>query len=247
MVRNDAHAGYRPGSLRKMFQDVSDEYDLLNRLLTFGLDRRWRARATTSCLEDSPGAILDLCCGTGDLLFTILRRAHGGSKVLGLDFTEAMIGRASMAAGRSKPLVLADAGHLPFRGESFDCVAIAFSFRNLLYKNPAIDRYLAEVLRVLRPGGHFVIVETSQPESDVLRKVYHTYLRTIVPFVGGAASGSKGAYTYLSKSATNFPAPEEVATVLRGAGFSEVGFEPLLLGMVGIHKATKQAGSEKES
>ena len=131
-----------------MFQDVSDEYDLLNRLLTFGLDRRWRARATTSCLEDSPGAILDLCCGTGDLLFTILRRAHGGSRVLGLDFTEAMIGRASMAAGRSKPLVLADAGHLPFRGESFDCVAIAFSFRNLLYKNPAIDRYLAEVLRV---------------------------------------------------------------------------------------------------
>ena len=239
MVSDDAPVGHRPASLMKMFQGVSDEYDLLNRLLTFGLDRRWRAKATTSCLEDSPEAILDLCCGTGDLLFTIMRRTHNGSRVLGLDFTEAMIGKASAAAGRSKPLVLADAGHLPFRGESFDCVAIAFSFRNLLYKNPAIDRYLAEVLRVLRPGGHFVIVETSQPESDVLRKVYHAYLRTIVPFVGGAASGSKGAYTYLSKSATNFPAPEEVATVLRGAGFSEVGFEPLLLGMVGIHKATK--------
>ena len=118
-------------------------------------------------------------------------------------------------------------------------MAIAFSFRNLLYKNPAIGTYLTEVLRVLRPGGHFVIVETSQPESEVLRRIYHAYLRTVVPFVGGAVSGSKSAYAYLSKSATNFPALEEVATVLRGAGFSEVSFEPLLLGMVGIHKATK--------
>ena len=222
-----------------MFEQVSPNYDLLNHILTFGLDRRWRLKASRTCLAGSPQSVLDLCCGTGDLMSSVRDLAPNGTSILGVDFSSEMIARAHSKTKNADALLIADAGYLPFKSESFDCVATAFSFRNLLYKNPSFEDYLREVVRILRRGGNFVIVETSQPEGRVLRRAYHGYLGRVVPFVGGAASGSKGAYTYLSKSATNFPAPEEVATILRGAGFSEVAFEPLLLGMVGIHKATK--------
>ncbi|MFQ6127568.1 MAG: ubiquinone/menaquinone biosynthesis methyltransferase [Thermoplasmata archaeon] len=232
-------AGYRPGSLRKMFREVSDRYDLLNRILTFRLDLQWRMHAARSCLEDSPKAVLDLCCGTGNLLFAILKHSHDGARILGVDFTEAMIEKAGSTAGKSKPLIIADAGLLPLKDESFDCVATAFSFRNLLYKNPRLDSYLSEVVRILRPGGKFLILETSQPEQEALRRLYNGYLRLVVPFVGGLISGSRGAYTYLSKSALDFPASDEITRILRGAGFRKVTFEPLFFGVVGIHTSKK--------
>lgn len=226
-------------SLRKMFERISPRYDILNRILTFGLDKHWRSEAAKSCLADSPRMVLDLCCGTGDLLSSIRGKAPSGTRIMGADFSEAMISRASSRAGDAYSLLIADAGHLPFHGESFDCVATAFSFRNLLYKNPELRGYLSEILRILKPGGSFVIVETSQPEPEVLRRIFHGYVKNVVPTIGAAVSGSKGAYSYLARSAINFPPPEEVGAILRETGFSDVRFEPLLLGTVAIHKARK--------
>jgi demethylmenaquinone methyltransferase/2-methoxy-6-polyprenyl-1,4-benzoquinol methylase len=225
-------------SLRSMFEQVSPSYDLLNHILTFGLDRGWRLKASRACLEDAPQTVLDLCCGTGDLLSSVRGLAPNGTSVLGVDFSGEMIARAHGKMRNADALLLADAGHLPFKNESFDCVATAFSFRNLLYKNPRFEDYLHEVVRILRQGGSFVIVETSQPEGEVLRKAYHGYLGRVIPVVGSAVSGNKSAYSYLSKSARRFPAPEEVSTTLRDAGFSKVTFDPLSFGVVGIHKAT---------
>jgi demethylmenaquinone methyltransferase/2-methoxy-6-polyprenyl-1,4-benzoquinol methylase len=238
MNRND-ETGYRPGSLRKMFQNVSEDYDLLNHILTFGLDHRWRKRAASLCFEDSPKTILDLCCGTGDLILTIREQGHDGTGAVGVDFTDAMIEKACLRTGKSLRLVIADAGRLPFMDNSFDCVATAFSFRNLVYKNPGLQGYLAEVLRILRQGGRFLILETSQPKQEIIRRIYHGYLRNVVPFIGGLVSGSRGAYTYLGRSALSFPASEDIAELLRKAGFREVAFKPLLLGIVGIHIAMK--------
>jgi demethylmenaquinone methyltransferase/2-methoxy-6-polyprenyl-1,4-benzoquinol methylase len=226
-------------SLRSMFEQVSPSYDILNHILTFGLDRHWRRKASRTCLADSPQTVLDLCCGTGDLLSSVRGLAPNGTSILGVDFSGEMIARAQDKTRSGDGLVVADVGSLPFRSESFDCVATAFSFRNLLYKNPSFENYIREVVRILRRGGNFVIVETSQPKGEVLRRAYHGYLGRVVPVVGSAVSGSRSAYSYLSKSARRFPAPEEVSVRLRDAGFSKVTFEPLTLGVVGIHKATK--------
>lgn len=239
MSETNERRSYRPRSLQRMFQSVSKDYDLLNHVLTFGLDHRWRKRAASSCLENSPSAILDLCCGTGDLLLTMTEKNHGETKTVGVDFTDSMIEIAHLRTGKLCPLVIADAGQLPFAGESFDCVATAFSFRNLLYKNPGLQGYLTEVLRILKQDGRFLILETSQPRKEIIRRIYHGYLRNIVPFIGGLVSGSRGAYMYLGKSALSFPAPQDIEELLRTAGFREVAFQPLLLGIVGIHIAVK--------
>lgn len=222
------------GSLKRMFQNISEDYDFVNRLLTLGLDRHWRRKAASFCA--SSDRILDLCCGTGDLLFAIMKSQGSRARIIGVDFTREMIARAP--PGPYGPFVLADAAHLPFKERSFDCVAIAFSFRNLLYKNPRFDEYLDEVLRILGRGGRFVVLETSQPEREMIRKLYHLYLK-VVPLIGRFASGNGQAYQYLSLSARNQPTSREVSTKLMAAGFRHVGFWPLSLGVVGIHIATK--------
>lgn len=221
--------------LRRMFSDVSSEYDVLNRLLTFGMDRRWRDRAVKLC--NPRGTVLDLCCGTGKMLFAIRSFAGDASNVVGVDFSPEMVDLAG--AGGPRPFLLADAACLPFRAESFDCVATAFSFRNLLYKNPGFEGYIGEVLRILRRGGRFLVLETSQPERRTIRKLYHLYLRNVVHLVGGLVSGNRRAYRYLHLSALNHPPPEEVSARLTSLGFQHVEFTPLSFGIVGIHMATK--------
>lgn len=239
MNRNNKQTGHRPGSLRSMFQNISEDYDLLNHFLTFGLDHHWRRKAVSLCFDNPPRIILDLCCGTGDLILAIRERSSDGMRTVGVDFTDAMIEKANLRLGKSMPLVIADAGRLPFANGSFDCVATAFSFRNLLYKNPGLQGYLAEVLRILKEDGRFLILETSQPEQEIIKRIYHGYLRNMVPFIGGLISGSRGAYAYLGKSALSFPAPQDVEELLRKAGFREVAFKPMFLGVVGIHIALK--------
>lgn len=239
MSETNEQKGHRPGSLRSMFQSISEDYDLLNHFLTFGLDRHWRRKAVRLCFDHSPRTILDLCCGTGDLILTIHERGGDGICSVGVDFADAMIEKANLRSGKSARLVIADAGQLPFGNDSFDCVATGFSFRNLLYKNPGLQGYLAEVLRILKQDGRFLILETSQPKKEIVRQIYHGYLRNLVPFIGGLVSGSRGAYAYLGKSALGFPASEDIEELLRTAGFREISFKPLLFGIVGIHIAVK--------
>jgi demethylmenaquinone methyltransferase/2-methoxy-6-polyprenyl-1,4-benzoquinol methylase len=152
-----------------------------------------------------------------------------------------------LARSKARPLVLerailfvqGDAGRLPFAEASFDCIGISFGFRNLTYRNRLRDGYLAEMLRVLHPGGRLVILETSQPDSRLIRGTYRVYLRWIVPWLGSLLSGQRGAYEYLAQSAAGFFSAEEISDMLTAAGFRQVSFRPLLLGVSGIHVAVR--------
>ncbi len=228
-----------------MFSRVPEKYDLINRIFTLHFDQAWRIRAARECVKGRPRRILDLCTGTGDLAVSMALRVGPDSVITGVDFSLPMIKKALPKAARSgirAAFVLGDAGRLPFRDESFDAVGIAFAFRNLTYRNPHSDRYLAEILRILAPGGKFVIVESSQPKRAAVRAFFHWYMEIAVSFLGGMVSGQKGAYSYLARSAVNFYRPEELSSLLEGAGFCCVAYEPLLLGAAAMHVAYKEGG-----
>jgi len=228
--------------LHDMFTAVPRRYDLVNHIITWGMDKRWRREAAGECLVSQPEKVLDLCCGTGDLTANLAWLAGTDVEVTGLDYSQPML---DIAVKKTKPLagklslVPGDAAALPFPDGYFGCVGISFAFRNLTYKNPLAGCYIAEVLRVLRAGGKFVIMETSQPGAKVIQKLFHLYLRWFVFRVGSLVSGNKGAYHYLAESAARFYTPEELRQMLVSAGFSHVSFRPLLFGAVGIHVAVK--------
>ena len=154
---------------------------LLNRVLTLRCDEAWRALAARRILEPGPARVLDLCCGTGDLINHIARRAPQGTELAALDYSAGMLELAQRKlAGRAVRFVEGDASAMPLADEEFDAVGTAFAFRNLTWKNPLRDAALGEVLRVLRPAGRFVIVETSQPRNGLWRAVFHAYLRCLL-------------------------------------------------------------------
>jgi demethylmenaquinone methyltransferase/2-methoxy-6-polyprenyl-1,4-benzoquinol methylase len=227
-----------------MFTEVPPRYDLINTVVTWGLDWRWRKMAAEECLRNKPDKFLDLCCGTGDLALTVYRLGGGGISVAGIDYSLPMleIARAKAAAlneGRHISFIHGDAVSLPFPDASFNCVGISFAFRNLTYKNPLARQHLTEVRRVLTAGGRYVIVETSQPNLRLIRRIFHCYLRWFVRNVGFWLSGNKGAYNYLAESAANFYTAEEVKDMLLEAGFREVRYRQFLFGAAGIHIAVK--------
>jgi demethylmenaquinone methyltransferase/2-methoxy-6-polyprenyl-1,4-benzoquinol methylase len=185
-----------------------------------------------------------LCCGTGDLAITLSQLSGQNIELTGVDFSQPMLEIASKKAaisgkGKNISFIYGDVASLLFSDGYFDCAGISFAFRNLTYKNPLTSRYLAEIWRVLSDGGRFVIVETSQPKSKLMRKLFHLYLRWFVARVGYWLSGNKGAYTYLAESASRFFSPEEVEAMLLAVGFREVSYRPLLFGAAGIHVAVK--------
>ena len=228
--------------LYDMFTAVPRRYDLVNHVITWGLDRRWRRKAAEECLALKPQRVLDICCGTGDLALTLARLAGDNIEVVGLDYSQTMLDIAAKKAGAlfgKLSFVHGNADNLPFPNGSFDCAGISFAFRNLTHKNQLAQRHIAEVLRVLSPGGRFIIVETSQPEAKLIRKLFHLYLRWFVLRVGSLLSGNRGAYHYLAESAARFYAADELKEILIDAGFRQVSFRPLFFGAVGIHVAIK--------
>lgn len=224
-----------------MFTAVPPRYDLVNRLITWGMDKKWRRQAVLECLAGKPNRMLDLGCGTGDLAINVAKIA-GDVEVTGLDYSEPMleIARKKSETLTNKPeFVQGDASKMPFSDGSFDCVGISFAFRNLTYKNPLAQFHIAEVLRVLGPGGRFIIVESSQPKSKFIRTLYHAYLRGYVSHIGWRVSGNKGAYHYLSESAARYYSPGDLEELLLKAGFSKVTYRPLFFGAAGITVAIK--------
>lgn len=219
--------------VRRMFGRVARRYDFLNHLLSFNLDRRWRARAVRelrAALERPGARALDVCCGTGDLL-----AALGG---LGIDFCHPML----LAARRKMPdaaLVEADALALPLADASLDVAATAFGFRNLAN----YEKGLRELRRVLKPGGVAAILEFSQPPSALFAALYGFYSKRILPAIGGAVSGERGAYEYLPSSVRMFPGAEQLAAMMREAGFAEVRFKRMTGGIVALHLGTAGPGS----
>ncbi len=227
--------------LYDMFTAVPRRYDLVNHVITWGLDKKWRRQAALECLAAKPKRVLDLGCGTGDLAINIAGMA-GDVKVTGLDYSQPMLEIAQRKAETltNKPtFIQGDASSMPFPDGHFDCVGISFAFRNLTYKNPLAQLHIAEVLRVLSPDGRFVIVESSQPKSKFIRKLFHLYLRAYVYRIGSLVSGNKGAYHYLSESAARYYNPAELEELLLTAGFHKVSFRPLFFGAAGICVAAK--------
>jgi demethylmenaquinone methyltransferase/2-methoxy-6-polyprenyl-1,4-benzoquinol methylase len=217
-----------------MFGRVAHRYDLANHLLSFNVDRYWRAHTVKRAKEilARPNAkALDLCCGTGDLLLAV---GASGRPVLGSDFCHPMLVAANrkIAARRAAAVVFeSDAMQLPVRDGSLDLVTVAFGFRNLAN----YEAGLYEMRRVLRPGGMAAILEFSTPPNRAFAALYNFYSRRILPVIGGAISGSRDAYTYLPESVRKFPRAEELAEMMRRAGFAEVEFEYLTGGIVALH------------
>jgi len=227
-----------------MFTEVPPRYDLINSVITWGLDRRWRRKAAEECLKGKPEKVLDLCCGTGDLAITVCRLGRSEVSVVGIDYSPPMLEiarkkAASLDGDKHISFINGDAASLPFPDASFDSVGISFAFRNLTYKNPLARQHLTEVRRLLTAGGRYVVVETSQPTARFIRGIFHRYLRWIVRRVGVWLSGNKGAYNYLAESAASFYTAEEVKAMLLESGFREVLYRPLLFGAAGIHIAVK--------
>ena len=220
--------------VRAMFGRVAHRYDLANHLLSFNIDRLWRARTVRSVrpILERPGArVLDICCGTGDL---VLALAKQGRRVLGSDFCHPMLVAASGKIARrraSAVLFEADALTLPLRDASLDLVTVAFGFRNLAN----YESGLTEMRRVLGPGGMAAILEFSQPPNALFGAFYNLYSRRILPWIGGLISGSRDAYTYLPESVRKFPSAPDLAAMMRSAGFVDVSFEHLTGGIVALH------------
>jgi demethylmenaquinone methyltransferase/2-methoxy-6-polyprenyl-1,4-benzoquinol methylase len=217
-----------------MFGRIAGRYDLLNHVLSFNLDRRWRA-TTVDRVADvlaRPGArVLDLCCGTGDVLLALERR--GQATTLGSDFCHPMLLQAQKKV--ASPLFEADALALPVADNSFDLITIAFGFRNLAN----YSRGLQELLRALKPGGTVAILEFSQPTNRAFASLYGFFSRRVLPWVGGIVSGSREAYSYLPESIQKFPGAEQLASQMRAAGFEQVEFDRMTGGAVALHLGRK--------
>ncbi len=227
-----------------MFNAIPKRYDQINRIITLGLDKKWRDIAAHECLGTGPRRILDLGCGTGEMAINLVRLAKSYVAVYGLDFSPEMLEAARTKSdaifGKDRiAFTQSEAASLPFANDYFDIVSISFAFRNLVYKNPVANFHLGEAFRVLAPGGKLVIVESSQPKSKFIRWWFHLYLRTYVYWVGWCLSGNKDAYKYLTESARRFFSPDQVRELLKASGFREVTYRPLLWGAAGIHVAVK--------
>lgn len=220
-----------------MFESVAPGYDRMNRLLSLGMDRGWRRAAIRELAPGPDSLTLDLCCGTGDLLFALPK----GSRTVGCDFTPAMLDLArekAEAAQERHPLVAGDALRLPFRSGSFDRVVVGFGVRNL----PDPEKALREMRRVLGPGGRVVILEFSQPKGRLVRWGHRLWLRIGLPLIARLASPGPEAYGYLRDSVIEFREPEAIAAQLRDSGFAEVSWRTLWFGTVAVHAARTPDG-----
>ena len=223
--------------VRDMFAEIAPRYDAANRVLTAGLDERWRKRAIALLAPPHGGRILDLCCGTGDVVFHLLR-TDPSLDLTGIDFCEPMLAAARVRAPREArgraTFMEGDVMSLPFDNASFDGATMGFSLRNVV----DIDQVLREVRRVLRPGARFVNLDVSKAPNKLFKRAFDLYFYGIVPWVGGMIGGSKQAYTYLPNSLTHHPNADALRARFERAGFAESGYIRLMGGSIAIHYGT---------
>lgn len=212
-------------NVQQMFDGIAHRYDLLNRLLSFRRDKAWRKKAVKLLKPQADSMVLDLACGTGDMILE-LKRQFPAISVTGTDFSKNMLFNCK-SKGVLSPLLAGDAHALPFRDKSFDMVMTAFGFRNVTDKQTG----LSEMFRVLRYGGRLCILEFSQPEGYLFSKLYKFYFTKMLPFFGGVISGDKNAYEYLPDSVYKFPRRDEYRQMILNAGFKNVDFNPMTFGI----------------
>lgn len=221
-----------------MFDRIAGVYDLMNTAMTAGLHHRWRGRAADRAELEPGGRALDVCCGTGDLALELARRAGPEGEVVGCDFSEPMLELARAKAldrGLDARFEWADALELPYEDSSFDAVTVGFGVRNL----SDLDRGLAEMVRVLRPGGRLAILEITQPRRPPLSTFFSLWFDRIVPRLG-AVAGDRDAYTYLPESVKRFPPPDGLAARMDAAGFERIRWTVLAGGIIAIHSGAKR-------
>jgi demethylmenaquinone methyltransferase/2-methoxy-6-polyprenyl-1,4-benzoquinol methylase len=215
-----------------MFATIARRYDLLNHLLSGNVDKRWRRIVATRVRErltSSSSRVLDVACGTGDLSLTLFEITGAG--VIGTDFCRPML---EIAAGKTSGrirFIEGDALDLPFRDGTFDVATIAFGLRNL----SSVESGLAELSRVLKPGGWVAVLEFSRPANAVLRPLFNVYFTKVLPRMGGVISGSRSAYTYLPASVQKFPDQAQLSVLMEQAGFDQVRYENLTGGIAALH------------
>ncbi len=221
-----------------MFDNISNEYDNLNRVISFGIDVKWRNKVVSLVNNSSPETILDVATGTGDLAISLVKT--NAKKIIGLDISDGMleVGRKKISKkelGSTIEMVLGDSENLLFEANSFDAITVAFGVRN--FENLEIG--LSEIFRVLKPNGIFVILETSVPTKTPFKQGYKFYTKYILPVIGKLFSKDRSAYSYLSESASLFPYGEVLNNILRQNGFIDVKDHPQTFGVATIYTASK--------
>ncbi|HQX54991.1 MAG TPA: bifunctional demethylmenaquinone methyltransferase/2-methoxy-6-polyprenyl-1,4-benzoquinol methylase UbiE [Pyrinomonadaceae bacterium] len=230
-----AHAN----AVREMFSGIAKRYDLLNHLLSLNIDKGWRRKVSgelRDVLDRKDAVVLDVACGTGDL--SIELRRNSSARIIGTDFCRPMLTVAqSKPSGGTTPIpyVEGDALRLPFADNSFDAVTIAFGLRNLA----SVADGLAELFRIIKPGGRLAVLEFSAPVVPGFGKLFNFYFSHILPRIGGAVSGSRGAYEYLPDSVSKFPDQKRLVTMMDSTGFGAVKFRNLTGGIAALHIGTK--------
>jgi demethylmenaquinone methyltransferase/2-methoxy-6-polyprenyl-1,4-benzoquinol methylase len=239
----------RAPKVREMFSRLAWRYDLVNDVMSFGLHRRWKRQTVEIALREGRGGhgetqgprVLDLCCGSGDLCF--LAEDRGAASVVGADFTLPMLAVARNRARRDRRrnlFVQADALALPFPDGTFDALTISYGLRNIA----DLEAALAEMRRVLAPGGRAVVLDFGKPDGPIADALYRGFLRTMMPAVGWLFHGDPETYLYIPASLERFPAQRGVETLMRAAGFSKVRYENRLLGTMGIHVGEAAANDD---
>lgn len=224
--------------LQKIYSEISRRYELINRLITFGLDIYCRNRAAKMAIADGGTNWLDICSGTGEMAANLRRLSSNGTSITAADFSLPMLSLARKKPGADKiNFIVTDAGRLPFADKSFDLITISFATRNLNSSRDILIKTFAEFRRVLKPGGRFINLETSQPPNKIIRRLMHVYIGMTVKQIGTALTGSKAGYAYLASSIPRFYEAEELSSILKQAGFTDISFKRLLFGAMAVHKS----------
>jgi demethylmenaquinone methyltransferase/2-methoxy-6-polyprenyl-1,4-benzoquinol methylase len=228
------------GPLQKLFSEVADTYERVNHVLTLGLDLLWRRTAARLASAAGGTHWLDVCSGTGEMAEHLRHLAPHGAKILSMDFCVPMLSRAAnKKRAEMGTFVLGDAKRLPFRDACLDLITVSFATRNInLTKEILMDEF-REFLRVLKPGGRFVNLETSRPGSRIIRAFFNLYVRVAVKRVGYWLSGSRAGYAYLAATIPRFHDAEELASLMKNSGFQRVVIKRLFFMIAAIHTAWK--------
>jgi demethylmenaquinone methyltransferase/2-methoxy-6-polyprenyl-1,4-benzoquinol methylase len=234
--------------LKGLFSEVAPTYERVNHVLTLGFDGHWRRIAARLAAGRGGTLWLDVCSGSGDMARALLRQAGKETRVIAVDFCLPMLRQAIGPKRKLLPLaVSANVRRLPFPEAIFDLVTISFATRNIHLSRTALRETFSEFHRVLRPGGVFVNVETSQPRSRVVRALFHAYVKAVVRPIGSRISGSVPGYAYLASTIPKFYPPEGLAGILEEAGFADVTWKGLLWGAAAVHRAMKPLDSPRPS
>ncbi|MHA1909276.1 MAG: ubiquinone/menaquinone biosynthesis methyltransferase [Candidatus Thorarchaeota archaeon] len=224
--------------VQKIYAEASSTYEMINHLLTLGLDILWRKKTSELVVKFDGTKWLDVCSGTGEMAISLQKVASPQTSVISADFSLPMLRDGkNKSDARDIQFSLADAGNLPFRDDAFDLITISYATRNLNPSKERLIEYLKEFRRVLKPGGVFINLETSQPDNRIIREIYHLYVRLGVRRIGELISGSRTGYSYLSYTVRNFYGPIEFAEILKQAGFRDIRVSRMLFGAFAIHQA----------